>query len=349
VAAKVNLITGATGLLGSHIAEQLVARGETVRALVRRGSDTGFLQGLGVEFIEGDLGQPDALPRAVAGADVVYHCAARVGEWGPWRQFQEQIINTTANLFAACQTAGVGRVLHVSSIIVYGHPHLRPGERFTEAEPLGQNLWLWDNYTRAKIRAEEICRAYQGDWTVVRPSWIYGPRDRTTLPRVIKALQAGRVVIVGDGQNLLNIIHAADVASGAILAANHPEARGQAYNLSSEGEMTQRVFLGHLTAALGLPPIKRRLPYGVAFYGGFLAEVIGRLIRLRRPPHFTRYAVALIGRPTRFSTERARTQLGWSQRVNVIDGVRETLDWYYRTTGLKPGALFSPQPAEVVP
>jgi nucleoside-diphosphate-sugar epimerase len=156
------------------------------------------------------------------------------------------------------------------------------------------------------------------------------------------------VAIIGDGNNLLNIIHAADVATGAILAANHSGAIGQAYNLSSEGEMTQRVFLGHLCAALGLPPIKRQLPYWFAFSGGFLAEIIGRAIRLRRPPHFTRYAVALIGRPTRFSTERARTELGWSQRVEVVDGVRETLDWYYQTTGEKPAAPFSPQPAEVL-
>jgi nucleoside-diphosphate-sugar epimerase len=332
VAAKINLITGATGLLGSHIAEQLVAQGETVRALVRPGSDTTFLQGLGVHLIEGDLRRPESLPGALAGAAVVYHCAARVGEWGPWRQFQEQIIDTTANLFAACQSVGVGRVLHVSSIIVYGHPHLRDG-LFTEDEPLGQNLWVWDNYCLAKMRAEEICREYKGNWTVIRPSWIYGPRDRTTLPRVLKALRAGRVAIIGDGQNLLNIIHAADVAAGAILAANHPGARGRVYNLSSKGEMTQQAFLDHLTGALGLPPIKRHCPYGVSFWGGFAAECVGRAIRLRRPPHFTRYAVALIGRPTRFSIERARTELGWSPRVNVIDGVRETLDWYYQTKG----------------
>ncbi len=346
MAAKLNVITGATGLLGSHLAEQLVQRGESVRALVRPGSDTAFLQGLGVELVEGDLQKPETLPRALAGAGVVYHCAARVGDWGPWRQFQEQIIDTTANLFAACQNVGVGRVLHVSSIIVYGHPRVR-SEDFTEDEPLGQNLWVWDNYCGAKIRAEEICRSYQGAWTVVRPSWIYGPRDRTTLPRVIKALRAGRVAIIGNGDNRLNIIHAADVASGAILAANHPAAVGQAYNLSSEGEMTQRAFLGHLTTALGLPPIKRQLPYRFSFWGGFLAECIGRAIRLGRPPHFTRYAVALIGRPTRFSTGRARTELGWSQRVNVLDGIRETLDWYYQTSGERPPASPQPQAAEV--
>ena len=293
------------------------------------------MQTLGVELVEGDLCQPASLPPALAGADIVYHCAARVGEWGPWRQFQEQIVDATANLFAACQTVGVGRVLHVSSITVYGHPHLRAGF-YTEDEPLGQNLWLWDYYCRAKIRAEEICRDYAGDWTVVRPSWIYGPRDRTTLPRVLKALRAGRVTIIGDGSNLLNIIHASDVAAGAVLAANHPDARGRAYNLSSEGEMTQRAFLDHLSGALGLPSIERRVPYRAAFYGGFLSELIGRAIRLRRPPHITRYAVALIGRPTRFSIARARTELGWSPRVNIHDGVRATLEWYYRTGGERP-------------
>ena len=108
---------------------------------------------------------------------MVYHCAARVGDWGPWRAFQREVIDATANLLDACRDAGVGRVLHVSSIIVYGHPHIRQ-EQFTEDEPLGQNLWMWDNYCRAKVRAEELCRQYPGDLTIVRPSWIYGPRDR---------------------------------------------------------------------------------------------------------------------------------------------------------------------------
>ena len=77
MAEKCNVVTGATGLLGSHVAEALVARGERVRAVVRPGSDTAFLRGLGVELAPGDLHDPASLRRAVAGADVVYHCAAR--------------------------------------------------------------------------------------------------------------------------------------------------------------------------------------------------------------------------------------------------------------------------------
>jgi nucleoside-diphosphate-sugar epimerase len=324
---RLNVVTGATGLLGSHIVERLHQRGERIRALVRPTSDTSFLRQLGVELAVGDLNEPDSLHRALAGADVVYHCAARVGDWGPWRVFQREVIDATTNLLDACRSAGIGRVLHVSSIIVYGHPRIRD-ERFTEDEPLGQNPWLWDYYCRAKVRAEELCRQYPGDLTIVRPSWIYGPRDRTTLPRVLKALDAGRVAIIGGGDNLLNVVYAGDVAEGAILAANNPQAKGQAYNLSSEGEIKQRDFLDLLADELGRPRLQKHVSYPLAYWGGFLSEVIGRLIRMRRPPHLTRYAVALIGRSTRFSIAKAREQLGWQPRVGIREGLRLTLDWY---------------------
>ena len=240
---KLNVVTGASGLLGSHIAEQLVRRGGEhafVRWCASRTSDTTFLKQLGVELAFGDLGDADSLRRAVDGADVVYHCAARVGDWGPWRLFKEQIVDASAHLFDACRAAAVGRVLHVSSVIVYGHPKVRArDDLFTEDEPLGQNPWFWDYYLRAKIQAEELCRQYSGAWTIVRPSWMYGPRDRVTLPRVLRALAARGIVIVGRADNLLNVVYSADVADGAIRAANHPGAVGRTYNLSSEGEVTQ--------------------------------------------------------------------------------------------------------------
>jgi len=330
LSAKLNVLTGATGLLGSHIAEQLVQRGDKVRALVRPTSDTTFLRSLGADLTEGDLSDVASLRRAVAGADVVYHCAAKVGEWGAWPAFQSLIVDATAGVLEACRQEGVGRVLHVSSITVYGHPRPRPGELFTESEPLGQHLWLWDYYCRAKILAEQHCRRYPGALTIIRPSWIYGPRDRNTLPRIIKAYDAGRVRVIGKGDNLLNIIYASDVAAGAILAASNPVAIGQAYNFSSTGEITQRRLLDLLADELGRPHIKRHLPFRAAIWAGFLSEVIGRVIRLKRPPHITRYAVGLIGRPTLFSTAKARTELGWQPRVGIEEGLHKTLDWYRR-------------------
>ena len=342
---KLNVITGATGLLGSHVAEQLIASGERVRALVRSSSDTAFLRQLGADLAVGDLCDPESLRCCVAGADIVYHCAAKVGEWGPWRQFQTEIIDATRNLLDACRSVGVGRVLHVSSITVYGNlkalghgQETMPQQGFTEEQPLGQNLWLWDYYCRAKIRAEELCRRYPSDWTVVRPSWTYGPRDRTTLPRALQVLNAGRAAILGEGDNLLNIVYAADVADGAIRAANHPGARGQAYNLSSEGEVSQREFLDLLSEVLDRPRIRRQVPYWLAYWGSLLSEAVGRALSSSHPPLFTRYAVSLIGRPTRFSTAKARTQLGWIPHVGVREGLQRTVEWY-ETQGSSLAAL----------
>src|SRR5262249_31524302 len=154
--------------------EQLVSRGERVRALARAGSDTAFLQGLGVELAAGDLHDAGSLKRAFDGADIVYHCAARVSDWGPWKQFESETVTATRNVLAACAAASIGRLLHVSSISVYGRP--RKVRLITEDMPLGRRFMWWDYYPQAKLLAENLVREYAGAWTMVRPSWIYGPR-----------------------------------------------------------------------------------------------------------------------------------------------------------------------------
>ena len=324
---KLNLITGATGQLGSHIAEQLRAAGERVRALVRPGKDTTFLRQIGADVVEGDLRDAASVRAAAEGADIVYHCAAKVSDWGPWAAFEEEVVTSTRNVIDACRANRVGRLLHVSSISVYGHPKLGPGEKITEETPLGQGFWLWDYYPQAKLLAERIAWEYP-ETTVVRPSWLYGPRDRVTIPRVIPALIERRVPIIGRGDNFLNIIYAGDVARGAILAANAPHAKGQAYNLCSEGEVTQRDLLNTLTDALDLPRITSSRPYGLAIRFAFFKEAFARLLRQSKPPTITRRAIYLIGRSTRYSIEKAAAQLDWRPRVGVQEGVQKALEWF---------------------
>jgi nucleoside-diphosphate-sugar epimerase len=333
-----HVVTGATGLLGSHVAEQLVERGGPVRALVRPTSDVTFLQELGAEIIPCDLGDAAALRRAVAGADVLYHCAARVGDWGTWAEFRTDVIDATRGVLDACRAAAVGRVLHVSSLAVYGHPRPR-AEAITEDEPLGQRLGLWEHYSRAKIQAEEMARHYGPDLTVVRPGWMFGPRDRQGLPRLVQALRGGWVSLLDSGDNPLNILYAADVADGAIRAATNPIARGQVYHLSGDGTVTQRQFYDALTGALGLPAVTRRVPYGLAYCGGFCGEVIARALRWRRAPFVSRYSVALVGRPALFSTEKARKELGWRPRVPPLEGLRRTLDGLHLDKGFPVGKM----------
>jgi nucleoside-diphosphate-sugar epimerase len=324
---KLNLVTGATGQLGSHIVEQLRTAGESVRVLVRPGRDLAFLQQQGVEIVDGDLRDPRAVGRAVKDVTIVYHCAAKVSDWGPWREFEDEAVRSTHNIVAACMLAKVSRLLHVSSISVYGHPKLGDGVRITEDTPLGQGFWMWDYYPRAKLIAEEIARECPAT-TIVRPSWLYGPRDRVTIPRVIPALLQKRAPIIGAGENYLNIIYAGDVAAGIILAANHPDARGQAYNICSEGEVKQKDLLNALTDALSLPRVTKHVPYWQAIRYAFVLEALAKLLRRSKPPAITRRAIYLIGRSTQYSTQKARTELGWKPQVNIAEGVRRTLEWF---------------------
>jgi nucleoside-diphosphate-sugar epimerase len=326
-----NLVTGGTGLLGSHIAEQLVRRGRRVRALVRHGSDVRFLRSLGVELFEGDLSDAASLERATQGVGVVYHAAARVGDWGPWAEFVEGTIEGTRRLLSAAIKAHVPRFIHVSSISAYGHPN-RPGLVIDESAPLGQELHHWSYYSRAKVEAEKLVwdAHRRGDIavTVIRPSWLYGPRDRATMARLCDSIRTKRVKLLGDGENRLNVVHAGNVAEAAILAADSPRAPGEAFNCSNDGVLTQKKYFNLVAETLGEPPVTKRVPYGVAYFAGFVAEFFGHLFHQKRPPLITRYSVWLIGRKTFFECQKARDVLGWRSSVPYEEGIPQAVKAY---------------------
>ena len=329
-----NLITGATGLLGSHIVEQLAIRSRPVRALVRPGADVAWLKTQPVELVEGDLTDPDSLARACDGVECVYHAAARVGDWGPWRDFVRISIDGTANILAAAIAAKVKRFIHISSISTYGHIKT-DGLVLDESAPPGvpgRNVHRWAYYTRSKILADELVwQAHHRDGlpvTFVRPSWIYGPRDRATIARLIRLIRTKRAKILGRGDNRMNVVYAGNVAEACILAADSEEAVGQAYNCSHDGEITQQEYFDAIADALGAPRVKRHVPFGVAYGLGFVLECVGHLLRLRRPPMVTRYAVWLTGRRCFFKSRKIREQLGFRPTMSYQQGIPLTVQWY---------------------
>ena len=328
--APLDLITGGTGMLGSHIAERLVSRGHRVRALVRAGSDHGFLKKLGVELLTGNLTEPADCVRAVAGVETVYHSAAKVGDWGPWQEFQTGCIDATRNLAEAAARAKVRRFLHVSSTSAYGHP-AEGGPPIDETAPMGQNMWVWDAYTRSKVESEKILWGLvesQGlSLTVIRPSWLYGERDRTTTARLVERLRGRKVLLIGKGNNPLSAVYVGIVADAAILAANDPGSVGEAYNITNQGPITQREFLNLMAEACAAPPVQRKVPFRVAYNLAFLMETKGRLIRQSRPPWVTRYATWLMGRELVYSTEKARTRLGWTPGLTYRESIFRTVQW----------------------
>lgn len=325
-----NLVTGATGLLGSHIVEQLRLGNRPVRVLIRPGGDRSWLQTQGVEFAEGDICDGASLDKACQGVQTIYHAAARVGDWGPWEEFERITIQGTRNLAEAAANAQCERFVHISSISTYGHPD-GEGLVLDETAPLGAHLHKWSYYSRAKVQAERdlwaMHEAGKIRLTVIRPSWLYGPRDRATIFRLARMLREGKVKILGDGENRLNVVYAGNVAEAAILAADSPKAIGQAYNCSNDGEIRQKEWQNLLARELGTPPVTRHVPYWMAYHAGFWLEVFGHLFRRKKPPMITRYAVWLMGRRCYFSAEKARRELGWKSTVSYEEGVKKTVAW----------------------
>ena len=325
------LVTGATGLLGSHITEKLVRQGYRVRALVRPESKTRFLEGLGVEIQLGDLNDPDVCDHAVAPATWVFHCAAKVGDWGSWKEFQVGCIDATRTLAEASARAGVERFVHISSTSAYGHPPDQDTP-IDETAPLGQNVWFLDHYTRSKVECEQLlwgmARSGVLRLTVIRPSWLFGERDRTTIPRFIREFGWHRVSIVGKGDNPLSAVYAGVAADAALLAAKDPGSVGEAYNITSHSRITQQEFMNMLADALGAARPTRHYPFWYAFYGGFFLELWGRLLRFASPPRVTRYGAWLLGRHLEYSTEKAREKLGWAAALTYEESIERTIRWF---------------------
>lgn len=326
-----NLITGATGLLGSHIAEQLVKRGQKVRVLVRKSSDTSFLDSLGCEKAFGCLSDPASLKAACAGVQTVYHAAAKVGDWGQWEEFQTYTIDGTRNLLeAACQNS-VKRFLHISTISVYGY--VDGDVTVDETFPVGQNLYRWAYYSKAKVAAEQIVREYHASGriqcTIIRPSWLYGERDRASIARMVKSIENNSVKLINGGNTRLSLSYAGNVAEGCILGATKDEAIGQTYNCCSDGDITQRQYFQMVAAAIGKKETNwKSVPYAVAKNVGLLLECIGRLTGRKDPPFVSRYAVWLMGRKAQFSCAKARKELGWVSSVDYATGIPRTVKWY---------------------
>lgn len=333
----ISLVTGATGLLGSHIAERLVSRGRAVRALVRPGSATSFLEPLGVELVRGDLTDPVSCRNALRGVERVYHAAAKVGDWGTWAEFQSGCLDATRNLADAASRAGVERFVHISSTSAYGHPP-EGGPPVQETDPLGQNLWpIWDDYTRSKVEQERLLRdiadGHGLPLTVIRPSWLYGERDRTTTARMVHRLRRKGVTLIGRGDNPLSAIYAGEVAEAALLAGDDPGSVGEAYNITDMGAITQAAYLRLWAEACGVDPTPRwpRPPYGVVFAAALGLEAFGRIFHRQRPPLITRYATWLLARNVRYSTDKARRRLGWQPLLDYRRSIERTVRWYLET------------------
>lgn len=364
-APKTLFVTGGTGLVGSHVVEEALSRGHRVRALVRPSSDTRWLDAWGVEKIYGDLEDSEALRKGIEGVDWVFNCAAKVGDWGELGEFRRLNVDALRLLLDAAAGAGVERFVHVSSLGVYeGRDHFGTDET---TPPAVNSL---DAYTRSKTEAEALVLAYAPEGqageipldalpyvrqqlersalsrdgrrlavTVVRPGFIYGPRDRTVLPKLVNALRRGTFAYFGSGEQALNCIYVKNLVHGLFLAAEAPGAVGQVFNLTDGRRVSKRQFIGRVAELAGLKPPRRRIPLWLA---RFLANVMERGAKRRgaiEPPLVNKARYKFLGLNLDYSIEKARRVLGYEPPYTTEEGLAEAMaDFAPAATAPEPAA-----------
>lgn len=317
-----DLLTGATGFLGSHLAARLARDGRRLRAIVRPGTDLRRIPPAVNEVVWGEIGDPETLERAMPGIDTVFHTAARVSGGGARESFVRDNVEAVERLLEAARAAGVRRFVHVSSAGIYGAGH--NGGAITEETPLDPAIEQRGAYAWSKAESDRLVRAFAArgglETVVVRPGILYGAEAPPFIARLHLPVPRGkgRRIVVGSRNALLPLTHV-DNACDAIALAATRGVSGAAYNVI-DGEARQGEYL-ELLRESGVAPVKPTYLPPLALWPVALGcELVGRLARRNLP--LTRYRLKRATESLRYDTSAARETLGWTPSIDLATGVR---------------------------
>jgi nucleoside-diphosphate-sugar epimerase len=323
-------VTGGTGLVGGHVVAQLRARGDAVLALARSDAAARSLAALGAEPLRGDAADGALSERAVADADAVVHTAAVVLARDDWPAYHALNVAATERLAVAAARHG-RRMVHLSSVAVYGRRETYDGGpgSVTEEFGLDRPAFPGDHYARSKREAElalwRVAKETGLRAVALRPCVIYGEGDRHFSPRVAAALRMGRgfAPVVGAGTNALSVVYAGNVAAAVLAALDRPAVTGP-FNVANDGGVTQRGFLEHFAAGLGVRLHAVRVPSVLAWGAAWLADGALRLVRPAAPRTLLKGAVQFLANANPYSSARAQHELDWRPVIAPAEATERT-------------------------
>ena len=324
------LITGASGFTGGHLVRALARNGQPIRVIVRSGS-TGAGLPPEVDRRVGEITDRRAVKSAVEGVGTVYHIAAAYREAFHREEGYRQInVGATRNLLEAAAASGVERFVHCSTVGVHGHIANPPADESAAFAPA-------DAYQRTKLEAELLALAYGRERgvpvTVARPTAIYGPGDQRLL-KMFKMIAKGTFVLLGSRDIYYHMVYIDDLVDGLQLLGTHPLAVGEVFILGGESYYPLKTIADKIAKLLGVREPWLRLPAPPFQLAGSLCEAI--CLPLGLEPPIYRRRVDFFTKSRAFSIEKSRRILGYSPRVPLESGLRQTLDWYVRNGQITP-------------
>lgn len=319
------LITGATGFVGSHVADILSSKGYQIRCIVRKTSNTRWVINKNYELIEASLDDSESLIKAVKGVDYIYHIAGLISAKN-LDGYMRGNRDATRNLLNIVKeyAPNIKRFLYMSSLTASG-PAASLDKPVNEEMPCRPIT----SYGKSKKAGEEVAKEFMNDLpiTIVRAPAVFGPRDPATFS-IFKAVKSGLGTFIGFKPKYVSLINVIDLANGIIQATEAENTVGETYFVSSEEFYTWDKLIPLMAKIMNKKHIiKLRLPHSIVLAAGAITELFGKFSS--KPPVFNyEKGIDFIQDYWICSVDKAKRDFKYSQKINVETGFEETINWY---------------------
>ncbi|MBT3636470.1 MAG: NAD-dependent epimerase/dehydratase family protein [Opitutae bacterium] len=325
------IVTGGTGFIGGSLVKKLLGQGHDVQVIARTVPPPDDKNLEGAVYHSCDLSARQIPPSILSGVDLIFHVAAKAGVAGTYSSYHSANYQATLNVLESCLSTGIPRLVYTStpSVTFSGKP-IRAG---TESLPYAKDKVSYYSLTKA-MAEKAVLEAHDPgklQTLALRPHLVWGEGDPHLLPRVISRHKEGKLKIVGDGKNQVDLTHVDNVCHAHLCAMKtllgDESAGGKAYFISQDEPVRLWPWLNHLFAEIGLPPLEKSIGFGKAHFAGLVLEKIWRLLRFRGDPPMTRFVACQLAHDHWFSPQAAKADLGYEPIANMEQCLEKSLPW----------------------
>lgn len=325
------LITGGTGLVGTHLVPRLLMNNHKIRLLVRKTSRLNSIKDLQLDLHYGDINDQESLNRAVEGVEAVIHLVhlppLSVGEAANRENYFRINADGTRHLLEACRHVALKNFIHVSSLSVITGFRDHYGTK--EDAPY---VITGDNYADSKIKGEQLALEYYQRYgipvTVLRPGFIYGPGDNLILPPVIRLLKTRKAILIDHGKKRITLTYVDNFVDAIELALEKDGVVGEVFNIGDDEHVTRKKFFDTVAELMDLPRPSMSVPFSVARVFCWLFSTTYKTLHIKSDPPVSWTKLRFGGLSLFFDFSKAKSLLDYQPKIQFEEGMRRAIIWY---------------------